>query len=701
MNRRRSPIKPIFGSAAGPRIHGGGRTEDGKQHPTGRPACRARRILAIAAILIALLLCTTACSAYPLSPDDPTVEAGLDYLRTCQKADGGFGEAEMESSPGTTSWAIMAIVAAGEDPQSWTVNGTTPLDYLLASGNETIAKGGTADIARTILTLIAVGEDPKTFGEIDYVAELKQRVKPDGQAGDHIYTTIWTVNALAAAGENASTSTDWLIARQNPDGGFGWTEGAESDPDDTGAALMALSAAGVPPESPAIQGALDYLREMQLDDGGFHYGGTSASNSASDSWVIQGIVAAGEDPATWEKNGTDVVTHLESLQNPDGSFRHTAYVTDNPCRMTASAIPALLGMPYPIYPGQTATLQPANTTEQQLTAAPTTATPSPTTPSGTVSGTEGTITVTDDFGETVTIQEPPERIVSLAPANTEILFALGLGDRVVGVTDYCNYPPAALDKPKVGGYSTVNIEKVIAAEPDLVVASFGNTEDVIDHLRALGLPVIALNPLTIDDVLHDITLVGEATGQEEEAAALVRNLTTRIETVTDKTEGLTERPTVAQVVWYDPIWVSGNNTFQNEVIEMAGGVNAFGSVEGWEIVSFEEFVTTDPDYIIVNSGTGMGESNADVIYEYFMTEPRMQELSAVRENRIYIVDADVISRGGPRIVDALEETAQILHPDLFGATGTTPTPTQQSPGAGIAVLLLAFALAAGWAKRRR
>jgi iron complex transport system substrate-binding protein len=667
-----------------PRVQAGNTGEDTRCPPP-------RNLLVV--VIVVTLLCVTAGSAYPVSPEDPTVERGLDYLHTCQKGDGGFGEEGDESSPGTTDWSVMAIVAAGEDPRSWTTNNTSPLDYLQASGNETLARGGTADIGRRILTLIAAGEDPKTSGGIDHLAELQRRVKPNGQAGDHIYTTIWTVIALAAAGENTSTSTGWLMDQQNPDGGFGWTSGAESDPDDTGAAIMALRAAGIPPGSPVIQNTLTYLRGVQQDDGGFNFGGTSASNSASDAWVIQGIVAAGEDPSTWEKNGTDVVSHLEGLQNPDGSFQHAAYVTDNPCRMTASAIPALLGRPYPI---TQATLAPGR---QQ----PTPAISSSPTPRELDPGDVGAITLTDDSGRTITIQGTPERIVSLAPANTEILFALGLEDQIVGVTDYCDYPPAALDKPKVGGYSTVNIEKVVAADPDLVFASFGNTEDVINRLHDLGLTVISLDPATIDDVLHDITLVGEATRQEEEAAKLVQNLTARIQAVTDKTEALEEKPTVAHVVWYDPIWVSGNATFQDEVIEKAGGKNAFDSVEGWKVVSFEQFMTTDPDCIIVNSGTGMtAEEGRDIIYDYFMTEPRMQDLSAVKENRVFIIDADIISRGGPRIVDALEEVAQDLHPGLFGAKEPTPTPTRQSRGMGVAILLLAlgFAAAAGRMRMR-
>ncbi|MFY9133510.1 MAG: helical backbone metal receptor [Candidatus Methanoculleus thermohydrogenotrophicum] len=641
-------------------------------------------------ILIILLLCVASCAAYPLSPGDPTIQTSLDYLRDCQKSDGGFGEVGRESSPGTSSWAIMAAVAAGEDPREWVKDGNSTIDYLRSMNDEIMAKGGTVDIARTLLTLVAVGEDPRSFCGTDYVAELKSRVKPGGQAGDHVFTTIWTIIALASVGEDTDASAAWLASQQNADGGFPWTPGAESDPDDTGAALEALAAAGVSPDAAVVQDALAYLKGEQLEDGGFHYGGTSASNSASDAWVIQGIVAAGGNPAEWRVGETSVVDHLISLQNPDGSFRHTAYVTDNPCSMTANAIPALLGKPYPVTPSETLQPRPATTTPDPTTAAATTTTPARTpTPVATDTG-ERIVTVTDDFGETVTIRGVPQRIVSLAPSNTEILYDLGLEDRIVGVTDYCNYPPAAADKPKVGGYSTISIERVLAADPDLIFAALGNTEDVVNRLRALGMTVVSLNPETISDVLHDIELVGVATGQEEQAAARVEELRARIQAVTEKTEDLTEKPSVAHVIWYDPIWVSGQATFQDEVIRMAGGTNAFDSVEGWSIIGLEEFLISDPEYIFVSSGTGMGEGGYDIIYDYFMTEPRMQQLDAVRNNRVYIIDADIISRGSPRIVDALEEVARDLHPDLFGTSVPDATPVAQSPGFGVIPLICAF-----------
>lgn len=304
-----------------------------------------------------------------------------------------------------------------------------------------------------------------------------------------------------------------------------------------------------------------------------------------------------------------------------------------------------------------------------------------------------TVTVTDDAGKTVIVRGTPQRIVSLAPSNTEILYTLDLGDRIVGVTDNCDFPPAAADKPKVGGYSTISIEKVIAAEPDLVVAASGSTDEVIDHLRTLGMTVILLDPQTIDDVLRGIELLGAVTGEEEQAAARVEVLQARIRAVTDTTGALAEKPFVAHVVWHDPIWVSGNGTFQNEVIAMAGGTNAFGTVDEWSTVSLEEFITADPDYILVSSGSGMNRDAYDAIYNYIVSEPRLQKLDAVRNGHVYVVDADVVSRGGPRIVDALEEAAGYLHPDLFGTDAPTATPAVQSPGSEGIVLIGALFIA--------
>lgn len=626
--------------------------------------------------LLCILLCIGCVGAYPLHQEDDAVRNALDYLRNCQQEDGGFGEAGRGSSPGTTSWAILAIFAAGEDPRTWVRDGNSPVDYLTMMNRETIGKGGTTDIARTILTLHAVSEDPRSFHGVNYVQDLKSRVKPDGQAGDHVYTTIWTIIGLASAGEDTSRSVSWLISAQNPDGGFPWTPGAESDPDDTGAALQALIAGGVSPDDPVVRKAVEYLRSMQRDDGGYHYGGTSASNSASDAWVIQGLVAAGEDPRDYRQNSRSVIDHLLSLQNPDGSFRHTAHVTDNPCRMTATALPALLGAPNPIMTPAVSSKGPtqhrAPPVDQDLPEVKIIRTE-----------TDRIVSIRDDFGEEITIHGYPQRIVSLAPSNTEILFALGLSGRVVGVTDYCDYPAEAAAYPKVGGYSTINLEKVIAAEPDLVLAAYGNTEDMITRMRSLGLVVVALNPTDLEGVINNIELIGEITGADTEASALSSDLNERIRAVHQKTSRLDTRPSAAHLVWYDPLWISGGRTFQSEVIQMAGGTNSFEYMEEWSVVGFEDFIMTNPEFIFVSSGTGMGSSGYDIIYEYVINEPRFQNLDAVKKNQVILIDADIISRASPRIVDALEEVAAAMHPDLFEAPPVSENSPVQSPVSGL------------------
>lgn len=636
---------------------------------------------------LVILICT-ACimggAAYPPEAEDTTVQNSLDYLKSCQQPGGGFAEPGRETNPGTSWFAVMAIVAAGQDPHTWTVNGTSAVDYWAHPGGN-LATEGTAELGRMVTLIAAVDGDPHDFGGEDYLADLKTKMKPSGQFGDFVYTTYWGIFGLAAAGEDASKPLAWLKEQQNEDGGFGWMPGAESDCDDTAASVMAMVAAGEPQDSSAVKKGLGYLRDAQMDDGGFNYGGSSSSNAASAAWAIQAIVAAGQDPSTWTKNDSDVVTYLADLQQPDGSFKWTAQVTDNPCRMTASAVPALLGRPYPILPGQSAPALSGQTGDTET--APGAATPALIVTATTVQNSSGPwepVTVTDDFEEKVTITDEPMRIVPLSPANTEILFALGLGDRVVGVTDYCNYPEEATTKPKVGGFSTVNIERVIAAKPDLVFAALGNTEEVVDHLRKLGLTVVTLNPDSVQGTLQDIKLVGKATGKETEAETLVASMQGRIDAVTEKVNGASERPTVMHVVWYDPIWVSGNNTFQDELIEIAGGENAFPDLEGWQIVTLEKFLTTDPDVILVNSGTGMDGTENDLIYRYFTEEPRFQNLKAIQEDRIYIVPSDIIDRGGPRIVDAIEIVVGDVHPDLFGTEEETSAPPgAESPGFGV------------------
>lgn len=288
------------------------------------------------------------------------------------------------------------------------------------------------------------------------------------------------------------------------------------------------------------------------------------------------------------------------------------------------------------------------------------------------------VTITDDLGVTVTIENPPERIVSLSPANSEILFALGLDEKIVGVTEYCTYPEAAFSKEKIGGFSTVNIEKVSVLNPDLIVAADGNSEETVAHLRELGFTVITINADTIDTTLDDILLLGKATGADDEAEALVSSMKEDLAEIAEKTSA-EEKPTILHCMWTDPLWVSGSGTFQDEMITAAGGVNAAADEGGWVALTMEKFLTMNPDIIVVDSGNGMGVGADDALRDFFLKDPRMQSLSAVQNERVYVVNADIIDRGGPRIVDGVEALAEIAHPDIFGEYGGN-TNSAKSPG---------------------
>ena len=276
----------------------------------------------------------------------------------------------------------------------------------------------------------------------------------------------------------------------------------------------------------------------------------------------------------------------------------------------------------------------------------------------------------DDTGYVINITYIPKRIVSLSPSNTEILFAIGAGDRVVGVTDYCNYPPKVLKMKEtgrlksVGGYSTVNIERVVGLDPDLVVASYGNGLETIETMRNLGLTVVAFNPKNLSDIKREILILGKITGNSKNASKLVEMIDKRISKIEKKVSGK-KKLKVCHIIWHDPIWVTGKQTFINEIIEISGGVNAF-NFNGWRIVSIEDIIAANPDVILVNSGTGM-VGGKNLIYDWVMNETRLKVVNAIKFGRVYVIDADLISRPSYRLVLAAEEIAKFLHPEAFSS----------------------------------
>lgn len=268
--------------------------------------------------------------------------------------------------------------------------------------------------------------------------------------------------------------------------------------------------------------------------------------------------------------------------------------------------------------------------------------------------------VVDDLGRLVTINGTPQRIVSLAPANTEILFALGLGDKVVGVTDNCNYPAEAQKKEKVSVYGTPNIAKIIALDPDLVLATDFDRFQTIPFLEEQGVTVFAVAPQTLDDVLESIQTVGNITDKEQEALNLVNEMQSNIEEIEDQTEGLEEKPRVFYMTWHDPIWTVGRDTWIDDLINIAGGNNTFSQYfESGAMVEIEWAVFLNPEIIMTSSWPG--------VYDWVLNSTEFASTNASQTDRIFIYNDDLVQRPGPRLVEGLQWFAHFIHPDIFDA----------------------------------
>jgi len=274
------------------------------------------------------------------------------------------------------------------------------------------------------------------------------------------------------------------------------------------------------------------------------------------------------------------------------------------------------------------------------------------------------LAVTDDLGRNVTISSEPQSIISLTPSNTEILFALELGDRVMAVSEYCNYPLEAQNKIKIGGFSTINIEKVVSLKPDLVLATGGVQEAVVEELERLGLTVIALNAKSIEEVFENIRLVGKAAGQLEAARELTTKLEQRTKAVTDKAKDLpdSQRPRVFYEIQYEPLMTAGPGTFIDDLIHLVGGVNiASDAAAKYPVYNLETLIERNPEVIIISFWHGSIAASVEAV----KSRKRWQIIDAVKNNRVYGINADLVSRPGPRIVDGIEEMARFIHPDLF------------------------------------
>ncbi len=276
------------------------------------------------------------------------------------------------------------------------------------------------------------------------------------------------------------------------------------------------------------------------------------------------------------------------------------------------------------------------------------------------------LTLTDDAGREVSLEAEPQRIVSLAPSNTEIVCALDACDRLVGVTDFDDFPAEVVEVDKVVTMAQVDVEAVVATEPDLVLAA-GNEltpTAVIEQLVDLDVPVLVLYPESLDEVGANIELVGMATGRNNEAAALVGEMAARVEAVEEAVADLARPRTFYEVsVFEGTIYTAGERSFLASLIETAGGEPITGDALSTSI-ELEELVAADPELILLGDAT----YDPTITPESVAQRQGWQTMTAVEDERVVVVTEDVvITRPGPRIVDGLEALARVIHPDAFTA----------------------------------
>jgi iron complex transport system substrate-binding protein len=266
------------------------------------------------------------------------------------------------------------------------------------------------------------------------------------------------------------------------------------------------------------------------------------------------------------------------------------------------------------------------------------------------------VTVTDDAKRSVTVKARPERIVSLAPANTEILAALGLMNEVVGVTTYDDYPAEVKDIAKVGDFVKPNFEAVAAAKPDLVLVTTGVQAATISKLEALGATVIAIDPQTLAGVYRGIETVGAATGATGQADEVVGEMQYQVEEIAARIGSATPVPCFIEIGW-NPLFTAGRGTLMDDLMTAAGGANVVTG-KGYVGYSAEQLVKDDPAVYLATSSSLPDPGQV-------AKRPGYAKLRAVKSGRVVVLEDDLVSRPGPRIVDGLEQMARALHPEAF------------------------------------
>lgn len=281
-----------------------------------------------------------------------------------------------------------------------------------------------------------------------------------------------------------------------------------------------------------------------------------------------------------------------------------------------------------------------------------------------MSETEYPLTITDASGTEITIEAEPERIVSTSPSETEVLFALGLGDKIVGVSDYADYPAEALDKERVGGVVDPNAEAIIALEPDLVISGISMSDDVADKLRDLDLVTYKNDGQNLEEILNNILKIGQVVNAQAEAEELVAEMQADIDEVKAAVADVAEADKKKVYLEFTPGWTVGSGEFLDELITIAGGVNVAAELDGWAEVNEEKIIEEDPD-VILFAKDAVDFETEQPLAELIQERSGWEEISAIQNDRLVGIDENIVSRIGPRVTEALKQFAEAIYPELY------------------------------------
>lgn len=273
--------------------------------------------------------------------------------------------------------------------------------------------------------------------------------------------------------------------------------------------------------------------------------------------------------------------------------------------------------------------------------------------------------VMDHTGRKVRVPDEPVRVVSLAPSITEIVYSLNSEQRLVGATQYSDYPAEAGNLPSVGSYVYLDLEKIVSLKPDLCIAiKDGNPLRIIRRLEEMNIAVYAVNPRDLDSVMKTISDIGKILGAEQRAGEVVSDMNQRMAAVSKKADSVSHRPGVFFQIGVDPIVSAGSNTFINELIQKAGGRNLAGGHPGYPRYSVEDVLALAPEIIIVTS------MDRQKVFDRVLQQwQQWEDLPAVAHDRIHLVDSNLYDRPSPRLVKGLEKLARLIHPQLFDTQG--------------------------------